>query len=86
MTKNSRSKPGPQPRQRWRFDGREAEVIRILPGGANDLGIVEFDGSIPSAHVNTMLRFDAWAFVSHPPQPHLPAIDVGDGPPVGVCA
>jgi hypothetical protein len=72
------------PRQRWRFERQEGEVTRILPGGAGDLGIAEFDGYIPAAHVSTMLRFDAWAFVAHPPEPILPSIDCGDGPPVEV--
>lgn len=72
------------PRQRWRFERQEAEVSRVLPGGGGGLGIAEFDGLVPAAHVSTMLRFDAWTFLAEAPLPFLPDIDCGDGPPVGV--
>lgn len=83
MSTNSTRKPRPAPRQRWRFERQEATVERVLPGGAGDMGIAVFDGPVPSAHVSTMLQFNAWAFLAHPPAPVLPDIDCGDGPPVG---
>jgi hypothetical protein len=83
MTHRIRKPQSVQPRQRWRFERQEAEVSRVLPGGADNKGIAVFDGDIPPAHVVTMLRFDAWSFLAHPPEPRLPNIDCGDGPPVG---
>lgn len=67
-------KPWPQVGQPWRFDrnGEIGVVKRILPGGAGDLGIVEFDGLVPSAHVSTMLQFDAWQPAKEMPVAHAP--------------
>lgn len=56
-------KPRPEIGQRWRMNNHEGVIVRMLPGGGGDLGIVEFDGEVPSAHVSTMLRFPAWQFV-----------------------
>lgn len=54
----------PSPGQTWRFMAEESEVVRILPGGAGDLGIVEFKDKIPPAHVATMKSYTrAWSLV-----------------------
>lgn len=56
-----RPKPHPTEHPWWRFDGKQTgRVKRILPGGSGDLGIVELDGPVPSAHVATMMHFAAW--------------------------
>ena len=57
------SKPQPAVGQRWRLDRFEGVIVKVLPGGGGGLGIVEFEGEVPSAHVSTMLRFPGWSFV-----------------------
>ncbi len=76
------AKPRPHIGQRWRFEREEGAIVRILPGGSGNIGIAEFDGNIPPAHVVTMMRFPAWQFVAHPPERWPADIDCGDGVPV----
>jgi hypothetical protein len=56
-------KPQPAVGQRWRLDRFEGVIVKVLPGGGGGLGIVEFEGEVPSAHVSTMLRFPGWSFI-----------------------
>jgi len=73
MTPKSTAKPHPSAHAWWRFDGKQVgKVKRILPGGSGDLGIVEFDGLVPSAHVATMMQFAAWQ-PCEPTEPRLEA-------------
>lgn len=67
-------KPAPVVGQWWRFGREEGRVTRILPGGAGDMGIVEFgEHPIPAAHVSTMLHFTAWLYLPDgPTQAALP--------------
>lgn len=61
MTPRAQAKPKPEVGQWWLFDGKQmGRVRRILPGGAGDMGIAEFDGLVPTAHVSTMLQYAAW--------------------------
>lgn len=83
MKKDRRAKPAPAPGQWWRFDGKQlARVARVLPGGAGDLGIVEFDGyEVPAAHVSTMIQFSAWQ-PAEPPvalEATCTCVDLGEG-------
>ncbi len=76
--------PHPAPDQWWRFGREEGRVSRLLPGGAGDMGIVEFTGNIPAAHVSTMLHFAAWTYLPNgPTQAALPpscsCLDLGGG-------
>ncbi len=65
--------PHPAVGQWWRFGREEGRVSRLLPGGAGDMGIVEFTGNIPTAHVSTMLHFAAWTYLPNgPTQAALP--------------
>lgn len=64
--------PTPKVGQWWRFGREEGVVKRILPGGGGDMGIAEFEGLIPTAHVSTMLWFDSWKYIGKPPKPMLP--------------
>lgn len=68
-----KDKPMPEPGQWWRFGREEGVIVRLYPGGAGDMGIAEFRGNIPPAHVATMLRFDAWTPLKGPSVKALPA-------------
>lgn len=59
--------PMPEVGQWWRFEREEGRVKRVLPGGGGGLGICEFDGLIPAAHVSTMLRFSCWSHLPNGP-------------------
>lgn len=80
--KREPAKPHPSEHAWWRFDGKATgRVRRILSGGAGDLGIVEFDGDVPAAHVSTMMRFSAWQPCGPPValEPPCTCVDLGDG-------
>jgi hypothetical protein len=65
--RRSPTKPHPSEHAWWRFDrGEIGRVKRILPGGSGGLGIVEFDGQVPAAHVATMMQFSAWEPIPPP--------------------
>lgn len=68
-----RGDPRPEVGTWWRFEREEGRVSRILPGGGGGMGICEFDGPIPTAHVSTMLHFGAWRYLpGGPTQKALP--------------